>query len=229
MKTRKSVALAAVAGLGMAGAIAFANAQTPAAPPAAPPAQTTDQGPGDRGPGGGWGMGHHGWGIGYGMGHMGRMSKEDRAAFFDARIAAIHAGLRLTPDQEKLWPSVETAVRAMSKTMSEAYDKRRAAGAPKDALEGMRAMAEMQIARGEALKKVVDAASPLYATLTPEQKARLPQLSHGGMRARMGGWMREHGMRWGWGRDRDDDGPRSGRRGDDDGPRGWRRDDDDRR
>src|SRR4051794_14887582 len=32
--------------------------------------------------------------------HM-RMSAEDRAAFADARIAAIHAGLKLTADQEK--------------------------------------------------------------------------------------------------------------------------------
>jgi hypothetical protein len=31
------------------------------------------------------------------MQHM-RMSPEDRAAFADARIAAVHAGLKLTPD-----------------------------------------------------------------------------------------------------------------------------------
>ena len=42
--------------------------------------------------------------------HM-RMSPEDRAAFADARIAAVHAGLKLTADQEKLWPPVESAVR----------------------------------------------------------------------------------------------------------------------
>ena len=46
--------------------------------------------------------------------HM-RMSAEDRAAFADARIAAVHAGLKLTPDQEKLWPPVETAVKEFAK------------------------------------------------------------------------------------------------------------------
>src|SRR5471030_1533926 len=46
--------------------------------------------------------------------HM-RMSLEDRAAFADARIAAVHAGLKLTPDQEKLWPPVESAVRDFAK------------------------------------------------------------------------------------------------------------------
>src|SRR5580692_12630200 len=47
-------------------------------------------------------------------GHM-RMSAEDRAAFADARIAAVHAGLKLSPDQEKLWPPVETAVKDFAK------------------------------------------------------------------------------------------------------------------
>src|SRR5277367_3971834 len=44
-----------------------------------------------------------------------RFTPEDRAAFVDARIAAVHAGLKLTPDQEKLWPPVEGAVRDFAK------------------------------------------------------------------------------------------------------------------
>ena len=44
-----------------------------------------------------------------------RMSPEDGAAFADARIAAVHAGLKLTADQEKLWPPVESAVRDLVK------------------------------------------------------------------------------------------------------------------
>src|ERR1700736_161934 len=48
------------------------------------------------------------------MQHM-RMNPEDRAAFIDARIAAVHAGLKLTADQEKLWPPVEAAVRDFAK------------------------------------------------------------------------------------------------------------------
>ena len=46
--------------------------------------------------------------------HM-RMSAEDRAAFADARIAAVHAGLKLNADQEKMWPPVETAVKEFAK------------------------------------------------------------------------------------------------------------------
>ena len=53
---------------------------------------------------------HRHWGYGHS-----RMSPEDRAAYADARIAAVHAGLKLTADQEKLWPPVEAAVREFAK------------------------------------------------------------------------------------------------------------------
>src|SRR5579871_7058626 len=56
---------------------------------------------------------HHQWFRDH-MGHA-RMSPEDRAAMADARIAAVHAGLKLTADQEKLWPPVESAVRDLVK------------------------------------------------------------------------------------------------------------------
>ena len=47
--------------------------------------------------------------------HHERMNPEDRAAFADARIAAVKAGLKLNADQEKLWPPVEAAVRDFAK------------------------------------------------------------------------------------------------------------------
>ena len=53
------------------------------------------------------------------------LSQEDRAAFTDARIAALKAGLRLTPDQEKNWPAFETALRDIAKMHEERYAGRR--------------------------------------------------------------------------------------------------------
>src|SRR5712664_340836 len=44
-----------------------------------------------------------------------RINPEDRAALTDARIAAVKTGLKLTPEQEKLWPPVEAAVRDLAK------------------------------------------------------------------------------------------------------------------
>src|SRR5512139_2531752 len=46
--------------------------------------------------------------------HM-RPSAEDVAAFTDARIAALKAGLKLTAEQEKHWPAVETALRDLAR------------------------------------------------------------------------------------------------------------------
>ena len=44
-----------------------------------------------------------------------QFSVEDRAAFTDARIAALKAGLKLTAAQEKYWPGFETALRDVAK------------------------------------------------------------------------------------------------------------------
>ncbi len=43
-----------------------------------------------------------------------RFSPADMKAFTDARIAALKAGLELTPDQEKNWAPVEQAIRDMA-------------------------------------------------------------------------------------------------------------------
>src|SRR5271163_3900672 len=46
---------------------------------------------------------------------------EDRAAFLDARLAAVHAGLKLTPDQEKLWSGFEQGYRALAASRREQF------------------------------------------------------------------------------------------------------------
>src|ERR1700752_65347 len=66
------------------------------------------------------------------MRHM-RMSPEDRAALADARIAAVHAGLKLKPDQEKLWPPVEAAGRDFAKMRIDRANARM--NAPRDEAE----------------------------------------------------------------------------------------------
>jgi zinc resistance-associated protein len=108
-----------------------------------------------------------------GMDHQ--ISPADRQAFLDARIAAIHAGLELSPDQEKLWPAAESAVRDAMAAMRAAREKMRAAsgGEKPDPIARMRRMAEMSIMRAQTLTKVADAAQPLYASLSDDQKWRL--------------------------------------------------------
>jgi hypothetical protein len=151
------------------------------------------------------------------MQHM-RLSPEDRAAFVDARIAAVHAGLKLTPDQEKLWPPVETAVRdfaklridranARMKAENDQTDQQKA----EDPVARLRERADNMANSAAALKKIADAADPLYKTLDDGQKRRLALLTHRGGQFGAEGWRHrwlERGM------DRDDRGPdRDGDRG----------------
>ncbi|MCJ8144698.1 Spy/CpxP family protein refolding chaperone [Ancylobacter sp. A5.8] len=174
--------------------------------------------------------GPHMWG--HRAGDMPRPSPEQMAenagAFADARIAALKAGLRLTSEQEKLWPALETALRASSdqriearKEWREQRAERRGAkgdaasrGERPDAIEGLNARADAMMERGDALKKVAEAAKPLYASLDDAQKFRFNRLFaeargerrmasfDGGRHDRGRGWQRpdaHHGPRHGVG------------------------------
>lgn len=127
---------------------------------------------------------------------------ENASAMTDARIAALKAGLRLTPDQEKLWPALETALRAAAdqriearKEWREQREARRgpmhggpdhegpgAPGGPQafgpqgDVVARLQQRADHMLERGSALKGLADAAAPLYATLDPAQQHRFNRL-----------------------------------------------------
>ncbi len=108
--------------------------------------------------------------------HDDRFSAADRAAFFDARLAAMHAGLTLTADQEKLWPPVETAIRAFAQTLQQQHKAAKDDASPSDPIQKLQKISAHELARGQSLKGLADAAAPFYATLTDEQKHRLPVL-----------------------------------------------------
>src|SRR5689334_25407198 len=102
---------------------------------------------------------HRHWGHGFS-----RMSPEDRSAYADARIAAVHAGLKLTPDQEKLWPPVEAAVKEFAKLridranarMNAMRDDDRDRQGPRDPVARLRERADAMGATAAALKKIAD-------------------------------------------------------------------------
>jgi zinc resistance-associated protein len=112
-----------------------------------------------------------------------RPSAADLAAFTDARIAALKAGLELTPDQQKNWPAFEQALRDVAQLrvqriearhQGDSGDQGQTANSPFDRL-GKRAdnMAKMSAA----LKKVSDAGAPLYQSLNDAQKERFKMLA----------------------------------------------------
>ena len=137
-----------------------------------------------------------------------RPSAEDFAAFTDARIAGLKAGLKLTPEQEKNWPAVETAMRDLAKQRADRMKDRadrlsarrearrsgdNAAVAGPDAIERLRQGADAMNARAGSLKKLADAAEPLYKSLDENQKHRFAMLLR--MGGRDGGFRHHHWMR----------------------------------
>ncbi|SRR5260221_8777187 len=110
------------------------------------------------------------------FGRRQQFGAEDRAAFLDARVAALHAGLRLTPEQEKAWPAFEQAYRDLAATRGD----RSAGPRTEQSLDpGQRAQrnADALAARSAALKRYADAIAPLYQSFDDSQKRRFGVLS----------------------------------------------------
>jgi zinc resistance-associated protein len=138
-----------------------------------------------------------------------RPSAEDAAAFTDARIAGLKAGLKLTPDQEKNWPAVETAIRDLAKQRADRMKERSdrmntrrearrggdgaAAGNGRDTIARLRQGADAMNARADSLKKLADASEPLYKSLDDSQKRRFAMLLR--MGGRSGGHFHHHWQR----------------------------------
>src|SRR5579863_6180369 len=124
-------------------------------------------------------------------------SATDMAAFTDARIAALRAGLQLTPDQAKNWPAFEQALRDAAQLRMQAREARgqqerppEQGQSPANPFARLARRADNLAKLSAALKKVADAGMPLYQSLTDAQKQRFTIL------ARM---LRPHGMRMGHG------------------------------
>jgi hypothetical protein len=110
-----------------------------------------------------------------------RLSAADVSAFADARIAALKAGLELTPDQTKNWPPFEQAVRDLVQlriqriqAMQNSADQKEPTATPFDRLSRR---ADAMAKRSAALKKIADAGAPLYQSLNDDQKSRFMVLA----------------------------------------------------
>lgn len=129
-----------------------------------------------------------------------QFTAEDRAAFADARIAGIKAALKLTPEQEKNWPAVEKAARDLLAQRAKQREARRDKN-PRDLdpVERMRYHATTMGERADGLKKLADAAEPLYKSLDDAQKKRLTFLMRRGPgfgKHGHHGWHGRHFSRW---------------------------------
>ncbi len=113
--------------------------------------------------------------------HRYHLSAEDMAAFTDARIAALRAGLELTPEQAKNWPGFEQALRDLAQLRIERRKARENAeqgAAPTTPFDRLGKRADHLAKTSAALKHVADAGAPLYQSLDDAQKHRFKILAH---------------------------------------------------
>ncbi len=111
-----------------------------------------------------------------------RLSAADLSSLTDARVSIIKAALQLTPDQEKLWPAVENAIRQRAKdrqarivgvaqtaqTVGERIDSGEVnAIRDRDPIDFMHRRADAMAKRSADLNKLADAWQPLYQNFSP--------------------------------------------------------------
>jgi hypothetical protein len=118
-----------------------------------------------------------------------RLSAADQKTLTDLRIDLVKAALQLTPEQEKLWPPVESAIRAraedrkariakIQETVGRRADESRAeALRNRDPIAFLQRRSEALAQRSADLDKLAEAWQPLYKTLSPEQRQRMGALA----------------------------------------------------
>jgi len=191
MKTLATLTAASIVALAGASALAQTAAPTPAAPPAAT-APAPERGP--RGPG---------------------MSRADFDALTDARMAAVQAGLKLNPEQQRLWGPVEEALRAQAAERADRFEERRRMmserrddrGQPDPSLDITQRLerraeeatrrAQRATEQAQRMTALSNAMKPFYGSLDDNQKRLLPVLmSRGRGGERRMGMYRHHDHGW---------------------------------
>jgi zinc resistance-associated protein len=103
----------------------------------------------------------------------------DRETLLDAKLAGMKAGLGLNADQEKLWGPFESAVQDAAKARMEAMQQMmqaRMQGEHVSPVDRLDALADRLTQGAADIKKIADAAKPLYAGLDASQKEKFALL-----------------------------------------------------
>jgi len=128
-----------------------------------------------------------------------QLNAEDLRAFGEARLAALKAGLLLTPESGEELAAFEQAARDYGKVRMDRLAALRSGTGSDDPVERLRQRATAMSDAGAALKKLADATDPLYKSLDENQKRRFAILKprdrtdRGGFRGREGDGMHHWG------------------------------------
>ena len=116
-----------------------------------------------------------------GMQWMQRAAAADEVEL-NAKLAGMKAGLKLTPNQEKLWGPFEAAWRDAGKARIEAMQNMQKMmqmreSAPLSPVDRLEAMADRMAKRASEIKAIADAAKPLFDSFNSTQKSNFELLS----------------------------------------------------
>jgi flagellar biosynthesis regulator FlaF len=118
-----------------------------------------------------------------------RLNAIDRNTLTDMRVDLVKAALQLTPEQEKYWPAVETAIRAgaedrkariakIQETVGIRADQSRIeVMRNRDPIAFLQRRSQALAQRSADLDKLAEAWQPLYNTLSQEQRQRMASLA----------------------------------------------------
>jgi hypothetical protein len=119
-----------------------------------------------------------------------RLNATDRNTLTDMRVDLVKAALQLTPDQEKLWPPVENAIRSnaedrrgriakIQETVGIRSDQSqsRMDMRNRDPIAFLQRRSQALAQRSADLDRLAEAWQPLYNTLSQEQRQRMAALA----------------------------------------------------
>jgi hypothetical protein len=118
-----------------------------------------------------------------------RLNANDLNTLTDMRVDLVKAALQLTPEQEKYWPSVESAIRAGAEDRKariakiqgtvgmRADENRIEVMRNRDPIAFLQRRSQALAQRSADLDKLAEAWQPLYNTLSQEQRQRMAGLA----------------------------------------------------
>jgi len=118
-----------------------------------------------------------------------RLNATELNTITDMRVDLVKAALQLTPEQEKLWPPVESAIRAnaedrrariakVQETVGIRGDQSRAdVMRNRDPIAFLQRRSQALAQRAADLDRLAEAWQPLYNTLSQEQRQRMASLA----------------------------------------------------
>ena len=118
-----------------------------------------------------------------------RLNATDQNTLTDMRVDLVKAALQLTPEQEKYWPAVESAIRAGAEDRKariakiqgtvgmRADESRIEVMRNRDPIAFLQRRSQALAQRSADLDKLAEAWQPLYNTLSKEQRQRMAALA----------------------------------------------------